>query len=156
MNIIILLYLLFYCICCICCISKMRGLVREDSGDLKLPSRAKYAFELERKKETMKEIELYMLFSKINKSYNKLNTIESKINEESDKLKIKIKKELGDNIGTYNLDGSLEETISDILDNSIDELNKNYLSLIEERNKELEIIIKKKDEWIEKYDTMKI
>ena len=97
-----------------------------------------------------------MLFSKINKSYHKLNTIESKINEESDKLKIKIKKELGDNIGTYNLDGSLEETISDILDNSIDELNKNYLSLIEERNKELESIIKKKDEWIEKYDTMKI
>ena len=97
-----------------------------------------------------------MLFSKINKSYNKLNTIESKINEESDKLKIKIKKELGDNIGTYNLDGSLEETISDILDNSIDELNKNYLSLIEERNKELESIIKKKDEWIEKYGIMNI
>tara|TARA_B100001769_G_scaffold272785_1_gene267781 strand:+ start:609 stop:1046 length:438 start_codon:yes stop_codon:yes gene_type:complete len=137
-------------------ISKMRRLVREDSGDLKLSIRAKYAFELERKKETMKEIELYMLFSKINKSYNKLNTIESKINEESDKLKIKIKKELGDNIGTYNLDGSLEETISDILDNSIDELNKNYLSLIEERNKELESIIKKKDEWIEKYGIMNI
>ena len=50
----------------------------------------------------------------------------------------------------------MEETISDILDNSIDELNKNYLSLIEERNKELESIIKKKDEWIEKYDIMKI
>lgn len=134
----------------------MRRLVREDSGDLKLPSRAKYAFELERKEETMKEIELYMLFSKINKSYDKLNSIESKINEESDKLKIKIKKELGDNIGTYNLDGSLEESIYDILNKSIDELNKNYLSLIKERNKELEIIIEKKDEWIEKYDTMKI
>ena len=67
----------------------MQRLVREDSGDLKLPSRAKYAFELKRKKETMKEIELYMLFSKINKSYDKLNTIESKINEESDKLKKK-------------------------------------------------------------------
>jgi len=134
----------------------MRPLVREDSGDLKLPSRAKYAFELERKKETMKEIELYMLFSKINKSYDKLNTIESKINKESDELKNKIKEELGNKIFTYNLDGSLEESIYDILNKSIDELNKNYLSLIEERNKELEIIIKKKDEWIEKYDTMKI
>ena len=134
----------------------MQRLVREDSGDLKLPSRAKYAFELKRKKETMKEIELYMLFSKINKSYDKLNTIESKINEESDKLKKKIKKELGDNIFTYNLDGSLEETIYNILNNSIDELNNNYLSLIEERNRELESIIKKKDEWLEKYDTMKI
>jgi len=147
--------IIFYCICYFI-VYQMQRLVREDSGDLKLPSRAKYAFELERKKETMKEIELYVLFSKINKSYNKSNTIESKINEESDKLKIKIKKELGDNIFTYNLDGSLEETIYDILNNSIDELNKNYLSLIEERNKELEIIIKKKDEWIEKYDTMKI
>ena len=134
----------------------MRPLVREDSGDLKLPSRAKYAFELERKKETMKEIELYMLFSKINKSYDKLNTIESKINKESDELKNKIKEELGNKIFTYNLDGSLEESIYDILNKSIDELNKNYLSLIEERNKELESIIKKKDEWIEKYDTMKI
>lgn len=134
----------------------MRPLVREDSGDLKLPSRAKYAFELERKKETMKEIELYMLFSKINKSYDKLNTIESKINKESDELKNKIKEELGNKIFTYNLDGSLEESIYDILNKSIDELNKNYLSLIKERNKELEIIIKKKDEWIEKYDTMKI
>ena len=134
----------------------MRPLVREDSGDLKLPSRAKYAFELERKKETMKEIELYMLFSKINKSYDKLNTIESKINKESDELKNKIKEELGNKIFTYNLDGSLEESIYDILNKSIDELNKNYLSLIKERNKELEIIIEKKDEWIEKYDTIKI
>ena len=32
------------------CISKMRRLVREDSGDLKLSIREKYAFELEKKK----------------------------------------------------------------------------------------------------------
>ena len=68
----------------------MQRLVREDSGDLKLPSRAKYAFELERKKETMKEIELYMKKKKINKSYHKLNTIESKINEEVDKFYVNL------------------------------------------------------------------